>query len=252
MLFSQRRKRVIPQSGLIWLFNPQGEICELKPVTFERKKNVGMVTDIPKVISIKPIDQIQELGEIPLILASMKANQAFSRGTFREIDKDQYPGNVAAINFLLKKDFSVDPLDCLSSVEFETLVAKIFEASNCFVPAYKGGFIKDVDLFVYGGRKADLLELDAVKSDIDNGLSYHATVQLKLRTVKNGVPLDWFSASGHNLITLDSKPIEALQEWHGKQYFTREWVRESIRRFPAAKKWLQQSLWWLPKKMKEL
>ena len=120
------------------------------------------------------------------------------------------------------------------------------------MPAYKGGFIKDVDLFIYGGREADLLELDVVKSNIDNGLGYHASIQLKLKTVKNGVLFDWLKASGHNLITLDNKPIEALQEWHGKQYFTREWVRESIHRLPAVKNWLQQSLWWLPKEMKEL
>ena len=29
-------------------------------------------------------------------------------------------------------------LDCLSSVELETLVAKIFEAAGCFVPAHRG------------------------------------------------------------------------------------------------------------------
>lgn len=241
-------------SGKIWLFKPAGKIRELKAIEFERRKvgRVTRVTDIPKVIPVELIGEARKLGEIPLVLASMKTNQAFSRGTFREIDKNEYPGNIAAIDFLLNKDFEVDPLDCLSSVEFETLVAKIFEANRCFVPAYKGGFIKDVDLFIYGGRKSDFLELNVDKSGIHKGLDYRAEIQLKLRVTKKDGLSEWLEPSGRNLISLEKKPLEALEDLHEERYFTRKWVRESIRRLPEVNKWLQQSLWWLPKEMREL
>ena len=234
-------------SGKIWLFRPVGKICELEAIKF-RRKNVGEVTDVPKAIPISLIKGFpRELGEVPLVLASMKTNQAFSRGTFREIDKTQYPGNIAAINFLLKNDISVEPLDCLSSVEFETLVAKIFEANHCFVPAYKGGFIKDVDLFIYGRSKADFLELSVVNTDIRSGFNNRAAIQLKLRTARGDGLSNWLKqSSSHNLITLDNEPLEDLRDFHGRKYFTKEWVRASIRRLPKVEKWLQQSLWWLP------
>jgi hypothetical protein len=40
----------------------------------------------------------------------------------------------------------VELIQCLSSVEIETLVAKLFEESGCFVPVYRGGVLKDVEI----------------------------------------------------------------------------------------------------------
>ena len=52
-------------------------------------------------------------------------------------------------------------LECLGSVELETLVAKVFEAAGCFVPAYRGGCIQDLDLFAHNYRAVDI-ELDGL------------------------------------------------------------------------------------------
>jgi len=90
-------------------------------------------------------------------LSSIKSNSFLGRGTFREISgrEKSYNGNIRAIEFLSDKKFKrikvdsfEDFLCCLSSLEFETLVAKIFEEGGFFVPAYKGGFIKDFDLII--------------------------------------------------------------------------------------------------------
>src|SRR5207247_1188083 len=97
------------------------------------------------------------LKDVPPVLAGINANAWLSRGTYREMTNW---GNIKAVERALghplppehlKKENCGVPqlLECLSSVELETLVAKLFEAAGCFVPAYRGGCIQYVDLFAH-------------------------------------------------------------------------------------------------------
>ena len=105
------------------------------------------------------------VAEVPHLLASMASNAYWSRGTFREIGKAppadsrrlSWDGwsHQFAIELQLPKAKRRFPqlvpegpelLRLLSSVELETLVAKVFEEAGCFVPAYRGGTMADVDI----------------------------------------------------------------------------------------------------------
>jgi len=114
-------------------------------------KQIGKLieTDEYKGFQIKILKEI-EIKYVPLVLSTIKSNKYLGRGTFKKIDPKNgksYFGNIMAIEYLLYgkkllvKTFE-DYLFCLSSLEFETLIAKIFEENGYFVPAYKGGYIK--------------------------------------------------------------------------------------------------------------
>lgn len=97
------------------------------------------------------IIKIKQIKKCPLILASTKANRNLSARTFIQLDEILHLGNIKAIKYILHNEKAslgnfTDYLKCLSSLEFETLIAKIFEEKGFFVPAYKGGFIKNFDL----------------------------------------------------------------------------------------------------------
>lgn len=92
-----------------------------------------------------------DLIKCPLVLADIKANLGLALGTFKELIEPKHSGNIRAIEYCLsgeKPTITKFPeyLNCLSSVEFETLIAKILEEKVLFIFAYRGGFIKNFDL----------------------------------------------------------------------------------------------------------
>jgi hypothetical protein len=114
--------------------------------------------DLVKGIEIELLKEV-EIKKCPLVLITIKSNRYMSSGAFRKIDElkgKSYFGNIKALEYLLYnkkpeiKSFE-DYLFCLSSLEFETLIAKIYEENKFYVPAYKGGFIKNYDLFCRNG-----------------------------------------------------------------------------------------------------
>ena len=115
--------------------------------------------DLVKGIKIKLLKKI-EIKKCPLVLITIKSNRFMSSGAFRKIHekkRNSYFGNIKAIEYLLKGEKPKvntfeDYLFCLSSIEFETLIAKMFEEKGYYVPAYKGGFIKNFDLFCKKGQ----------------------------------------------------------------------------------------------------
>ena len=157
--------------GYVWIYKPNGKIVE--------NKNWGGYNDNVKSFQVEILAK-KQVKEVPLILASMKSNQAFSRSTFAKITERKYIGNILAIEYLSENIIKVPDwfsrLDCLSSLELETLVAKIFEAHGCFVPAYKGGYMKDIDLIAKNYTEKEI---------VIDGLSVPAkstkSIQVKLR-----------------------------------------------------------------------
>lgn len=128
----------------IYFFKQKGKLQELE--IYKRKyKNVEKKS-IPKGFRIEILKK-ELIKEIPLILSSIKSNRQM-QASFRKIN---YIGNIFSINYILtgnkqKVNSFKDYLLCLSSLEFETLIAKIFEEKGYFVPAYKGGFLENIDL----------------------------------------------------------------------------------------------------------
>lgn len=239
-------------SGKVWVYRMMGRPKECEKIKFKRKHKGAMVDQIdwPKYFDIelllsKPIN----VSRVPYILASMKANPTFSYSTFTEIGKDEkYFGNLAAIQFVTNKwqdDFRVDPLDCLSSVEFETLLAKLFEDKKCFVPAYKGGFFKDIDFFA---RVPPDFSINGMAKPAGEDISVQ--VKLKISDVKDQKKLsEWLEKSkSHYLISLDSACPLVLKKYADTgNYLMRDWVRESINKSDAVSEWFGESIKWLPK-----
>ena len=238
-------------SGHAWIYRPIG--APKSGDKFEFVRNGEKTFDLPKYYEVDFIVDGVPISSVPFILASMKANKAFSRSTFREIrsvaadELASYRGNVAAIQSLIGWDpgFSVDPLECIASVEFETLIAKLVESNGFFVPAHRGGVLKDIDLFAYLEREAEnrLLKL---------GEQRVISIQLKLAVRSKGARSqlrEWLHSSKENfLITLESRPSVELKEFSDQgRYLTRDWVKSAVARVPTVDRWLSRSLQWAVK-----
>jgi hypothetical protein len=106
------------------------------------------------------------MAEIPAVLAGINAHTFLAQGTFRPIADwgnikamvatASPPGTICssllpAEQREVAKLRAAQLLECLSSVELETLLARIFEVLGCFVPAYRGGVVRDVDLIARPG-----------------------------------------------------------------------------------------------------
>lgn len=168
-------------------------------------------------------------------------------GTFREIEPARggaYLGNIAAIQSVIRHwqpNFKVDPLDCLSSLEFETLIAKILEEHCCFVPAYKGGFLKDVDLIAKPTKMKSIAGMS-----IETGRNI--AVQLKL-SIDRSLLNDLRYERVNYLIGLnDDESMRRNFENSELSHlcFGRAWLRKALWESPCASEWLKQSLEWLP------
>ena len=131
-------------AGQLYILAPTGKV-----IFWECEEDFGYAGP-GKYVKLLPVDILSQhrFSEIPLILSSMSASAYYYMGTFREISD---PGNIKALQSIVGEpvDAISSPaefIQCLSSVEIETLVAKLFEESGCFVPAYRGGVLKDVDI----------------------------------------------------------------------------------------------------------
>lgn len=238
-------------SGFAWIYRLVGEPKSGERFVTPRKKKEALC-DVPKFYEVDFIRENIPLAEVPYILSSMKANQAFSRSTFREIrsisgdERASYKGNIAAIESLTGWDpgFNIDPIECISSVEFETLVAKIFENNGFFVPAHRGGVLKDVDLFAYLENKNHNKLFDVSQ---DQGISIQLKLEVRNQDQRKHLARWLESSKTHFLITLETSPSKELQEFFNEgRYVTRDWVAAAVSRSPAVDHWLSRSTSWLP------
>lgn len=123
----------------LWILKAAGSVFEQRPIP--RKG------DVVKVMPLE-ILATRSLGEVPAVLAGLRSNKFLGLGTFRQITNW---GNIKALHHVLGEAMPTEHLvssdcfgpsqllECLGSIELETLVAKTFEAAGCFVPAYRGG-----------------------------------------------------------------------------------------------------------------
>ena len=246
----QTNTRIITiQNGKVWIYRPCGDVVDEDPIYLHGKDKKPCLAQVnrPKAMPVTMTQGPFPISEVPYVLASMKSNQAFSRGTFKKIHPETYAGNVAAIPKVTGNwgtNFTVDPLQCLSSVELETLIAKLFEAKGCFVPAARGGTLEHVDLFATPVHETNLgsLRLKVAEGSIKRTYSLQIKL-LALRGKQNHLSTtlqNWLKDEKHILITLDK------EDNRENRHFGREWLREQIRENPKINEWLERSLDWLP------
>ncbi|MGY3869940.1 hypothetical protein ACW5W4_10445 [Aeromonas crassostreae] len=215
-----------PENAFIIVLH-QAELHILRPVAeaqfFRCSKKFGYA-DAGDYVKFLPVEAMGKypFSEIPLILSSMSANAYYYMGTFREIT--DY-GNVLALQHLVGIDAmpvttAQDIIRCLSSTELETLTAKIFEESGCFVPSYMGGVLKDVDI-IARNTSENIIRVFDTEIAPRQGVS----IQVKRSTGNT-------SQAGCDILISGERDAET--------------VVTLAKASPRTKRWLSDSLHWLP------
>jgi len=212
---------VVIHEGHIYVVRPSGSVVFHQNQEDSINSSAG---DYIKYLPIK-IDLAKRLAGVPAILSSMTANAHYYTGTFRRISDE---GNIRALQAILNREIlPIDPtephqlLQCLSSIELETLVAKIFEESGCFVPAYRGGAIKGIDIFAENRTENDI-QVGDVRVRAGTELSIQVKRFTRLTQPPRGCDL---------LISLTQDS---------------DWLLKEIKSRNRTNHWLRQSLDWLP------
>jgi len=120
-------------------------------------------------------------------------------------------------------------LECLGSTELETLVAKLFEAHRCHVPAYLGGTLRDIDILAYNDEPRPL-DMNGIRIEPRGRIS----LQVKGWSNKHR------SDAVDYLISLSPHP--------DPKSFGPEWLLQSVQQIPSVVAWMKRSLSWLPPK----
>jgi len=228
-----KRIIIVVGKGKVWVLQPAGEIIEQ-----EDSGGWSGGNDLLKIMPVKILYR-KDTKEVPHVLASINANAFLSRGTYREVfnwGNQKAICSVAGIDFP-KEHWDLDDctakqlLECLSSVELETLVARVFEAAGCFVPAHRGGVMSDIDLFAHNDSSRDI-RLD--------GLHIPANKSVSIQVKGSNAP----SECPDEVDCLIAFDVERQPKC-----FNGEWLLEQVVKFPTVKAWLRRSLNWLPKRM---
>lgn len=221
---------VVIGDGKAWFLKPAGEIVERKPPPDATQSLDSLWKIMPvEILLSKPLKQV------PPVLAGINANAYLSRGTYREVS---HWGNIKAIYCSLQQPLpkkhlqdencsAARLLECLSSVELETLAAKVFEAAGCFVPAYRGGYVRDIDLFAHNDHPHKI-RLENLVIPPKGSLS----IQIKGWTSLKRCP----------------KTVDCLIGFgipKAPRCFDDNWLLTQVRSFPTVAQWLKRSLNWL-------
>lgn len=244
--------RLITIDKKIWIYKIIGQIkYESTDVIVQKKSDQISEKIVSKYYDVEII-KTSNIEEAPYILATMKTNQAFSRNTFRMIDEKKYEGNIAAIKSLIGElnDFKIDPLKTLSSVQLETLIVKIFEKNGAFIPAWRGGTLKDIDIIAkFEGNIPDNLFIKKIQEK-----NINIQVKIKLNDENNVKDLEEFliRQSNNFLITGDDEPITGLKKYaEDKRYLTSKWIKKQIYNYEEIKNWYEECIKWLPTQNRE-
>ncbi|CAO6130547.1 hypothetical protein MCEGEM19_00127 [Candidatus Pelagibacterales bacterium] len=238
--------RLITIEKKIWIYKIIGQIKYESTDEIAQKKSDQISEKIVSKYYDVEIMAECEMAKAPYILASMKSNPAFCRNTFRMINEKKYEGNIAAIKFLIGElnDFKIDPLKTLSSVQLETLVVKIFEKNGAFIPAWRGGTLKGVDIFAeFEGNIPDNLLIKKIK---EKNINIQVKLQLNDESKVKDLKKSLADSNNFFLITADDGPHKDLKEYHEKKYLTSKWIKKQIYNYDEIKKWYEECIKWLP------
>ena len=211
---------VVIHSGVVYILEPTGEVT----FWWEDPTEPGADGGYTKILPVRELRAIN-VADVPGVVGSMSANTYYYTGTFREIGDD---GNRRAIQALLQEPISpIDPnqpsdlLLCLGSIEFETLVAKLFEEVGCHVPAYRGGALKDADILA---RNRTSVPIHLGDNTVLPGKSI--SIQVKRTTWIEEPP------PGCDVLITATKDAKFIIDSLAKLDMTKRWLRESLNWLP--------------------
>lgn len=210
----------------VYIFRQAGSLQEIEDNRHKKDLVKFFKIDILRKIKIK---------DCPLVLVSIKANRFIQAGTFRDLNHDRYLGNTKALEYLINnKTVNVTNyekyLQCLSSLEFETLIAKYLEEKGLFVPAYKGGFLRNYDLFCRNLGQTNIILGETVIRPNES-----ISIQIKLHLNNDHKK----QLDGVDLFFCISSDFEdkKVYDWH--------YLLENIAPNSSTISWLNNSLYWV-------
>ncbi|MDY3886056.1 MAG: hypothetical protein SOZ24_02245 [Treponema sp.] len=220
----------------LYIYQKNGPLEEITSLSVD-KKNYKTCNYVDNAIGfkIKLLKKIKVV-ECPLVLATIKSNTRLTMGTFKSIEDPNNPeshmnsyfGNIKALEYILKdkkEKVSVNSfaeyLECLSPIEFETLIAKLKEEEGYFVPAYKGGMLKDYDL---------ICKKNGQQENIQIKLNLSKDTYNKYK--KKGLIIYCVSKSEKIV-----DPTVTIYDWKD--------IEKQINKSPNTKKWLSLTLDWV-------
>ena len=220
----------------LYIYQKDGPFEEITSLSVD-KENYKTCNYVDNAIGfkIKLLKKIK-IVECPLVLATIKSNTRLTMGTFKSIEDPNNPeshmnsyfGNIKAMEYILKgkkEKITVDSfaeyMECLSPIEFETLIAKLKEEEGYFVPAYKGGMLKDYDL---------ICKKDGRQENIQIKLNLSKDTYNKYK--KKGLIIYCVSKSEKIV-----DPTVTIYDWQD--------IEKLINKSPNTKKWLSQTLDWV-------
>ena len=220
----------------LYIYQKDGPLEEITSLSVD-KENYKTCNYIDNAIGfkIKLLKKIK-IVECPLVLATIKSNTRLTMGTFKSIEDpnnseshmNSYFGNIKALKYILngkKEKVAVDSfaeyMECLSPIEFETLIAKLKEEEGYFVPAYKGGMLKDYDLICKkDGRQENI--------QIKLNLSKDTYNKYKKKSL-----IIYCVSKSEKIVD----PTVTIYDWQD--------IEKLINKSPNTKKWLSQTLDWV-------
>jgi hypothetical protein len=201
--------------GTLYLVRPNGSV-----VFWQCACEIGYAKS-GQYVKLLPVEVVQKrrLSDVPGVLATMTANAYYYTGTFREISDW---GVRRALQHVLDEpcdevQTSKQLLLCLSSIEIETLIAKLLEEHGCFVPAYRGGALKGIDIFARN-RSDKVVEV----AGISIAPSARISIQVK-RTSDLGEP-----PNGCDYLIVAERDADAILLSLRSSERTKSWLHESL------------------------
>jgi len=222
-------------SGKIWIYSPLRGPFEDAPV----KAPKGPSDDLPKYFEVEIITTAS-VADAPLVLSSMRVNRWLSSGTFVPLTGIQYRGNIEAARMLAGlTEQPISRLDCLSSVELETLVAKLFEEQGFFVPAYRGGSVDGFDLIV----EPPTSPVPALFDLAEEGAAL--AIQVKLRLSDKSDAHAWLVKPRRRYLITAQNTVPKKLELVAERVLTRSWLTQALAISPLTRQWLERSTRWV-------
>jgi len=202
------------------------------------RKN-GKIEQLPKYMPVKLDVKPFEIGKVPHVLATLSCNQSFGRHTCVEIKEKDHLGAFWAAKCLLGNqphisipDLSVFTpeafLSLLGPYELETLLFLVLHNKGLFVPSWRGGTLKDVDIIAKNKTGKPIMV-----GDIEFLSGESKTFQVKRGKVREPVNADYIVALSSTVKNNKERILDA------------EWLLKRVKEQHETKQWLRYLLDWI-------
>jgi len=198
----------------------------------------GKIEQLPKYMPVTDVKSFK-IKNVPHVLATLPCNQSFGRHTCMEIKKEDQQGAYWAAKCLLGNqpnisipnlsDFTPEKfLSLLGQYELETLLFLVLHNKGLFVPSWRGGTLKDVDI-----SAKNKTEKPIKVGNIEFPSGESKTFQVKRGKVREPVNADYIVALSSTVKNNKERILDA------------EWLLKRVKEQHETKQWLRYLLDWI-------